>query len=97
MDIAAILMGAVLLVLVGGGLTRLPLEDHRLDWVRGLGRGSRRWWVLGLAVALPLLVGVAASLSGGGPHQFALVLALGLAVPLLLACSWVVARAGTFS
>lgn len=97
MAIVATLLGLVLLLVVVAGLVRLPPVDGWLEQPRRLGRGPRRWWIVGLATALPLLIGVAASLATPESHGFVLLLVLGLLVPLPLACVWVWARARSFS
>ncbi|MGH7666736.1 MAG: hypothetical protein ACRENY_01630 [Candidatus Dormibacteria bacterium] len=93
----AVVVGAVLLVLVAGGLALLPRDGDVPPLVLQLGRRSRRWWVLGAAVALVVWVGVAASLSTSESRPFALLLALLALVLLLLACLWAWTRAKSFS
>jgi heme A synthase len=96
MDFAGSAIGVVLLVAVAAGISRAPRGSDPLAGVRRLGRGARRWWILALAVALPLLVGVAAGLSSVS-RTFAVLLVLAIVVPLLLACLWAWGRARSFS
>jgi hypothetical protein len=97
MSIAGIVVGMVLLIAVAAGLALAPAPRDFLPFLVKLGRGSRRWWVLALAVALSLLAGVLASLSTSESRPFALLLVLGVGVPLLLACAWAWGRARSFS
>ncbi|HVC22693.1 MAG TPA: hypothetical protein VNH82_04615 [Candidatus Dormibacteraeota bacterium] len=96
MTFAGIVIGAVLLVAVTALFALAPLAGDPLVLPRRLGRGSRRWWILALAVALPLLVGVGSGLSSVA-HQFALLLVVVVVLPLLLACLWAWGRARSFS
>ncbi|MGA8208400.1 MAG: hypothetical protein WB867_10320 [Candidatus Dormiibacterota bacterium] len=88
-----------LLFLVGSiaGLTLMPRPDRLMAPVVRLGRGTRRWWVLSLAVAAPILVGVVVSLPASESRPFVLLLVVVTAAPLLLACVWAWARARSFS
>ncbi|MGB6770606.1 MAG: hypothetical protein WBF51_01185 [Candidatus Dormiibacterota bacterium] len=98
MSVVGAILGLVFLVGSIAALTLMPRPPGGViaALVR-LGRGTRRWWVLGLAVAAPTLVGVGASLSASESRPFALVLVVATAVPLLLACLWAWARARSFS
>ncbi|MGC1185064.1 MAG: hypothetical protein WBA31_07935 [Candidatus Dormiibacterota bacterium] len=96
MTFAGIAIGAVLLVAVTAFFAGAPLAGDPLALVRRLGRGSRRWWILALAVAVPPLVGVGSGLSSNS-HQFALFLVVVVVLPLLLACIWAWGRARSFS
>ncbi|MGP8249543.1 MAG: hypothetical protein ACLQNU_06315 [Candidatus Dormibacteria bacterium] len=90
-------VGLFFLVIAGVGLTLVPRPEGLIAPLRRLGRGTRRWWVLSLAVAAPILVGVGASLSTAESRQFAILLVVVTAGPLLLACVWVWARARSYS
>ncbi|MFZ0167838.1 MAG: hypothetical protein WAL64_00260 [Candidatus Dormiibacterota bacterium] len=97
MSVVDAIFGLVFLVGSIAALTLMPRPGGVLAALVRLGRGTRRWWVLGLAVAVPILVGVGASLSASESRPFALVLVVATAVPLLLACLWAWARARSFS
>jgi hypothetical protein len=97
MTVAGAVEGVLALVAVPAALLRTPRLDDLLSPLQRLGRGPRRWWVLSLAVAVPLWVGVGAGLSTSASRPFAFLLVGGLAVPLLLACAWAWARARSFS
>src|ERR1019366_4267017 len=58
----------------GPGGDFLPLLLNR-------GRGHRGWWVLAVATAVPLWVGVGVGLSTPESHPFASLLVLGVGVP----------------
>jgi len=97
MPVAGSILGLVFLVGSIAGLTLMPRPDGLIAPLVRLGRGTRRWWVLGLAVAAPILVGVGASLSASESRPFVLFLVVVTVVPLLLACVWAWARARSFS
>ncbi|MGC2191041.1 MAG: hypothetical protein WA751_01765 [Candidatus Dormiibacterota bacterium] len=97
MTVAGIVLGMALLIAVAAGLALAPPPPDFLPFLIKLGRGSRRWWVLALAVVISLLAGVLASLSSSESHPFALLLVLGVGGPLLLACAWAWGRARSFS
>jgi hypothetical protein len=90
-------VGVLLLVGVTAGLILMPRLDGLLAPFQRLGRGARRWWVLGLTAAVPIWVGVGASLSTSESRPFGFLLVAGVLVPLLLACAWAWARARSFS
>jgi len=97
MTIAGIAVSVVLLLGVTAGFVLAPPVGDLLPWVLQLGRGPRRWWVLAGATALPLWVGVVAGLSTSESHPFAVLVVLGVGLPLLLACVWAWSRARSFS
>jgi hypothetical protein len=97
MSVAGSVLGLVFLLGSIAGLSLMPRPDAVIAPLVRLGRGTRRWWVLGLAVAAPILVGVGASLSAPEPRAFVLLLVVVTAGPLLLACVWAWARARSFS
>jgi hypothetical protein len=97
MAVAGAVLGLIFLVVAAGGLTLAPRPDGLIALVRKAGRGTRRWWVLSLAVAVPILVGVGASLSTSESRQFAILLVVVTAGPLLLACVWAWARARSYA
>ncbi|MGA7173365.1 MAG: hypothetical protein WCB86_10870 [Candidatus Dormiibacterota bacterium] len=97
MAIAGVAIGVVLAIGVAAGFALAPSPGTFLPTLLKVGRGSRRWWVLAVATAVTLLVGVVASLSTQESHPFALLLVLGVGVPLLLACAWAWGRARSFS
>jgi uncharacterized membrane protein len=97
MAVEGLVLGLVFLVIAGVGLSLVPRRDGLMAPLLRLGRGTRRWWVLSLAIAAPILVGVVASLSTSESRQFAILLALVTAGTLLLACVWAWARARSYS
>lgn len=97
MALAGTVLGLIFLVVAGVGLTLVPRPNRLIAPLLRLGRGTRRWWVLSLAVAAPILVGVGASLSTSESRQFAILLVVVTAGPLLLACVWAWARARSYS
>jgi hypothetical protein len=97
MALAGTVLGLIFLVVAGVGLTLVPRPNRLIAPLLRLGRGTRRWWVLSLAVAAPILVGVGASLSTSESRQFAILLVVVTAGPLLLACVWAWARAKSYS
>jgi|GEM_PF-4526255 len=97
MAVVGAILGLIFLVIAGVGLTFLPRPDGLIAPSLKLGRGTRRWWVLSLAVAAPILVGVGASLSTSESRQFAILLVVVTAGALLLACVWAWARARSYS
>ncbi|HUY25730.1 MAG TPA: hypothetical protein VMV09_10590 [Candidatus Saccharimonadales bacterium] len=97
MSVVSAILGLVFLLGSIAALTLMPSPGGVIAPLLRLGRGTRRWWVLGLAVAAPILVGVGASLSASESRAFALLLVVGTAVPLLLACLWAWARARSYS
>ena len=74
MSVVGGILGLVFLVGSIAALTIMPRPGGVFAALVRLGRGTRRWWVLGLAVAAPTLVGVGASLSASESRPFALVL-----------------------
>ena len=97
MTVAGIAIGVVLAIGVAASFALAPSPGNLLPTLIKLGRGLRRWWMLAVATAVTLLVGVVASLTTQEPHPFALLLVLGVGVPLLLACAWAWGRARSFS
>ncbi|MGA8427880.1 MAG: hypothetical protein WB801_09900, partial [Candidatus Dormiibacterota bacterium] len=97
MSVTGSILGLLFLVGSIAGLALMPRPDGLMAPLVRLGRGTRRWWVLSLAVAAPILVGVVASLPGSESRPFVLLLVVVTAVPLLLACVWAWARARSFS
>jgi hypothetical protein len=97
MSVAGAVLGLVVLIGVTIGVALMPRPAGLVAALQRLGRGSRRWWVLGLAAGVPIWVGVGASLSTSESRPFAFLLVAVAAVPLLLACVWAWARARSFS
>jgi hypothetical protein len=97
MTIAGIAVGVLLLIAVTVALVWARPVGNFLPLLLKLGRGHRGWWVLAVATAGPLWVGVGVGLSTPESHPFAWLLVLGVGVPLLLACAWAWARARSFS
>ncbi|HVB53312.1 MAG TPA: hypothetical protein VNF24_03845 [Candidatus Acidoferrales bacterium] len=97
MTILGIVLGTVLMIAVAVGIALAPPVGDSPPFLLKLGRGRRRWWVLAGATAVTLLVGVAAGLSTSDSHPFTLLLVLGVAVPLLLACAWAWGRVRSFA
>jgi hypothetical protein len=97
MAVEGSVLGLIFLVIASVGLTLVPRPDGLVAPLLRLGRGSRRWWVLSLAIAVPILLGVGASLATSESRQFAILLVVVTAGPLLLACVWVWARARSYS
>jgi hypothetical protein len=97
MSVAGSILGLVFLVGSTAGLKLMPRPDRLMALLVKLGHGTRRWWVLSLAVAAPILVGVGASLSASESRPFVLLLVVVTTAPLLLACVWAWARARSFS
>jgi hypothetical protein len=95
MDLVGALVGLLLLAGVTTLLLRLPVPEGPTRILLALGRGSRRWWLLALAFALPVLAGIA--VSGATAHGFALFLVVVTVIPLLLACTWTWVRARSYS
>ncbi|MGH7643483.1 MAG: hypothetical protein ACRENX_10845 [Candidatus Dormibacteria bacterium] len=97
MTILAIVAGVVLMLAVAAGLARArPIADY-LPLLLSMGRGRRRWWLLAGATAVTLLVSLVAGLSSSESRPFTWLVALGVMVPLLLACGWAWGRARSFS
>ena len=94
---AGVATGLLLLIGVVALIAGAPSAGDWLLSAARLGRGPRRWAVLALAVALPLWVGVVASLSTPVSRPFAVLLVVAVGVPLLLACAWAWARARSLS